>query len=153
MNRTDGSVPKRVWAKIDVREQDECWPWKGSKRREGHGQLWVAGTTVAATRLLWVSIHGPVPRDRVVMHKCDNPPCMNPKHLQLGTNHDNVLDAQRKGRLKGRARRKLKAETRREIGRLRASGLTQREVAEQFGVNPRTVAVWTKRYRESSGQE
>ena len=65
----------------------------------GYGRLWFEGRMWMAHRLAWTQAHGPIPRGLFVLHSCDNPPCINPDHLFLGTQLDNMRDAAQKGRL------------------------------------------------------
>lgn len=78
------------------REIGQCWAWTGAKRN-GYGEY--GGTT--AHRTSYTLFKGPIPKGQVVMHLCDNRECINPDHLQLGTNRENVDDKVRKGRAKG----------------------------------------------------
>lgn len=78
---------------------DECWEWQRSKA-SGYGEAWFQGRKIRAPRLAWQFANGnPPPADMDVLHQCDNPPCVNPKHLFLGTAKDNYADAMAKGRL------------------------------------------------------
>lgn len=77
---------------------DECWPWRGTIRRKGYGQMSVAGRTRLAHRLAYELAVGPIPDGLQVCHRCDNPPCCNPAHLFLGTAADNQHDKGAKGR-------------------------------------------------------
>lgn len=93
----------RFWAKVDKSHgEDGCWEWAGA--RTGHdgkgayGVIWQDGRQVGAHRVSYEMHHGPIPQGAVVMHACDNPPCVNPKHLSAGSLSDNNLDAFRKGR-------------------------------------------------------
>lgn len=89
-----------------------CWDWKKGKTRKGYGRIKVGGTTVAAHRAMATALWGSVPDGLVVMHTCDNPGCVNPSHLRVGTQSENILDAFRKGR-KTMPMRRLKLEGKR----------------------------------------
>ena len=80
---------------------EECWVWATSRDTSGYALLWWEGQQRRAARLLCAERGDALAADLVVMHICDNPPCMNPKHLKIGTVQDNVLDAFSKGRRKG----------------------------------------------------
>ena len=90
------SAEQRFWRFVE-RNTEGCWSWTGSKD-EGYGRFGVDGRTVRAHRFSYELHHGPIPDGMVVMHKCDNPQCTNPGHLELGTLHDNALDMVAKGR-------------------------------------------------------
>lgn len=92
----------------DKRGPDECWPWTGTMRNNGYGAIRFQRIEMVATRAVMTAIHGPIPGDLIVCHKCDNPPCVNPKHLFIGTYRDNVLDMLAKGRGNHRGGGKLK---------------------------------------------
>jgi hypothetical protein len=96
------AVVIRFWAKVDKRGPDDCWPWTGARRRRGYGVISVgAGSNrkmVVASRLSWEMANGAIPPGMMICHKCDNPPCVNPGHLFLGTGADNARDTVRKGR-------------------------------------------------------
>jgi hypothetical protein len=76
-----------------------CWVWQGWKRPDGYGTIRRGGRVLRVHRLAYERVHGPIADGLVVMHSCDNPPCINPEHLSLGTTVDNTLDATRKGRM------------------------------------------------------
>ncbi len=81
---------------------DGCWDWIGSRNLQGYGVvgLFIDGRPIGipAPRLQWMHSHGPIPDGLVVMHSCDNPGCINPDHLALGTQASNLTDMRAKGR-------------------------------------------------------
>lgn len=89
------SVETRFWHKVEVKSEAECWEWKGNKNKTGYGLLWISDRPAAkrlAHRLSWEIHNGEIPDELGVLHKCDNPPCVNPAHLFLGTFRDNMKD-------------------------------------------------------------
>lgn len=75
-----------------------CVEWTGGRDQLGYGRISIRGTTVRAHRLSWELKNGPIPAGMIVCHKCDNPPCINPDHLFIGTHRDNAADRFAKGR-------------------------------------------------------
>lgn len=78
-----------------------CWEWRGVRTAGVYGEVRVNGKGVRAHRYMWEQANGPIPSGLWVLHRCDNPPCVNPAHLFLGTAKDNLLDAIQKGRHRG----------------------------------------------------
>lgn len=76
-----------------------CWPWAGYRQREGYGLVRKKGQPAeAAHRVAYRLFVGPIPPGMVVMHRCDNPPCVRPDHLRVGTQAENLADMRAKGR-------------------------------------------------------
>ena len=88
----------RFWIKVK-KTLFGCWEWMAFKNKNGYGWFFVSvGVSVLASRFSWELKHGPIPNGLCVLHKCDNPACVRPSHLFLGTKKDNTQDAVRKGR-------------------------------------------------------
>ena len=103
-----GTLKERFWRQVDKRDPDECWEWAAKSKVDGYGVIGRGGRygkKVLAHRLSWELHNGDIPETNgyhgtVVMHKCDNRLCVNPNHLMLGTQGDNVKDMDDKGRRK-----------------------------------------------------
>ena len=91
----------RFWSKVSIREKDECWPWTGKRDRDGYGKIRNHYKEVRAHRLSYELNIGDIPMGLVVCHSCDNPCCVNPKHLWVGTQQDNNKDKALKNRARG----------------------------------------------------
>ena len=87
---------QRFWRKVTIGSPDECWEWQGSRRGDNYGQLYVAHKHRAAHRFSFFLAHRYYPP--VVRHKCDNRVCVNPHHLEGGTQTDNMRDVVERGR-------------------------------------------------------
>ncbi len=89
-------TPDLFWRKVD--KSGECWLWTGSKVGIGYGKTHYEGKYWRAHRLSWKFTFGEIPDGLCVLHKCDNPACVRPDHLFLGTFDDNNKDMAKKGR-------------------------------------------------------
>lgn len=95
--RSDEADRVRFWSKVD-QTQEGCWLWQGTLFTQGYGCFKIAGKLHKAHRLAYTFAKGTIPLGLFVCHHCDNPRCVHPDHLFLGTIRDNVLDSVRKGR-------------------------------------------------------
>lgn len=87
---------ERFWNKVD--KSGDCWLWTASKTHQGYGYFRFDGKMCKAHRMAWLLVNGEIPNEMLVCHSCDNPSCVNPEHLWLGTNQENMDDMNKKGR-------------------------------------------------------
>lgn len=134
-----GEAEERFWKFVDKKGDAECWNWVG-KKGHGYGRFWYNGKTIRAHRFSYELFFGNVPDCLFVLHKCDNPGCVNPDHLFLGTLLDNSRDMIAKGRggdQKGEKNpaAKLTMKDVLEIRSLYASGnFTQKQIAQKYNI-------------------
>jgi len=83
-----------------MENKESCWIWNGSKTKQGYGNLQINGKTIYAHRLMAQLTKEDFDEKKVVRHKCDNPACINPSHLCLGTQKDNMQDWKNKKKKK-----------------------------------------------------
>lgn len=144
------NLEQRFWAKVSKSASDECWLWTAARSRHGYGVIRLGGAgngNILAHRLSWELHNGPT-GGLYVLHRCDVPACVNPNHLFLGTQADNMKDMFRKGRGEHvrvpdhRGTRnpmaRLSDEDIKEIRTL-AGQWTQRAIAARFDIDPSHV--------------
>src|ERR1700686_397720 len=139
---------ERYWAKVKKAGPDECWLWTASRYSFGYGcfRLSRVKKNCAAHLYSFALYYGGIPDGMHVLHKCDNPPCVNPAHLFPGTDADNATDRTNKGRTKNPSykgiahpRNKLSEQDIREIRRL-AGEVTQRYLGLYYGVSQAQIS-------------
>lgn len=131
-------IEVRFYSRIEV--TDDCWLWTGPKNAKGYGYLGRGGRgapKVLAHRLMWELVQGSIPNGMRVLHRCDNPPCVRPSHLWIGTQAENLADMTAKGRARRNGQAKLDKES---VAAIRNATGSIREIAPQFGVAYSTVA-------------
>lgn len=133
------SIEERFWQKVE--KGPDCWNWTAYTWPSGYG-CFRAYNQTRAHRVSWTIHNGAIPNGFYVCHHCDNPACVNPKHLFLGTPQDNMDDKVRKGRQRGahggtkHHNARLTDEQVAEIHALwRERELTQTEIATRFGIH------------------
>jgi hypothetical protein len=146
-------LTERFWSHIDKDgpipehrpELGPCWLWTGSTDNHGYGGINPGhGHPIKAHRVSWEIHNGPIPENLGVLHKCDNPPCVNPMHLWLGTHQENMADRDAKGRLpltppEKRKSVKLTWNRVREIRTRHSNGETIRLLSHEYDVTFETI--------------
>lgn len=157
---------ERFWRRVTEEHVSGCWIWTGARVGDGYGNVRCCGLSQRAHRVAWMIVSGSIPDGLQVLHKCDVRRCVNPAHLFLGTNADNVADRHAKGRTlsgqalnipvgdahwmrtkphlipRGGARGSAKLtddEAARAIAML-AEGRLQRDIAAEFGVSQTAIS-------------
>lgn len=103
--RTAQPIEQKFWRKVDKAGPDECWLWRGD-RLKGYGLLSHKGKNRRAHRVSWeLANQQEIPAGLHACHSCDNPSCVNPSHIWLGTQQDNMADMYAKGRRYSRPRK------------------------------------------------
>ena len=150
------SVTERFWSKVDKSGGAEvCWPWTAGCLSSGYGGFMITKRPYVFTtahRFAYVLTSGPVANGLYVCHRCDNPPCVNPAHMFLGTPAENMQDAKRKGRLRVGSCHpcsKLTEGQVSEMRRLREDGWLLRVLAERYGVREPAVSRICNRIRRA----
>jgi len=118
------------WNKADIGRPDECWKWTASLTKDGYGSFKMNKQWMQSHR--WATIFdGRDPTGKVVMHTCDNPACVNPAHLIIGTQQDNIKDMHNKGRYRSKQRKLSDIE----IRAIRMSELSYVKIGQQFDIS------------------
>lgn len=132
------SLEEKFWPKVN--KSDGCWNWNGFIYRNGYGQASHRNKKILAHRASWMVNNGPIPKGMFVLHHCDNPSCVNPDHLFLGTHQDNMRDQKAKGRHFSpfTAKKKLTDDSIRKIRTSFVRG-TGKKLAAEYGVTEFTI--------------
>lgn len=142
LTTTKGAVGPRFWARVAACVPG-CWLWLGWVDRHGYGQVSVAGHKHGAHRVAFELEVGPIPPGLQVLHRCDQPLCVRPDHLFLGTNADNMADKKTKGRWSRGASHGSAKLTPVDVATIRSAigRESHRALAQRFGVAPSTISM------------
>lgn len=135
----------RIRERIIIDPDTGCHVWTGAKTETGYGRIWYDGKVVRLHRLAYERHTGTkIPKGKCVLHDCDSPPCVNPAHLFLGTQQDNIQDCVRKGRLKivhHKGEKHIGSKlTNEQVVEIRARTESQRKLAKEYGVSFQTIS-------------
>jgi hypothetical protein len=166
------SLEQRLWERVDKGAETDCWEWLGPKHRKGYGIIGKGGRSGGMKlthRVAWEITHGePVPDGLFVMHTCDNPPCCNPNHLEVGTHAQNMAHMREAGRssigerhymvqhpewirrgVEQSSTKLTEDDVRRIRAKYAAKEATQTTLAAEFGVGSSTISLIVNRKRWS----
>lgn len=142
-------LARRLANGLDAAETGECWEWQRTHNGLGYGELRVAGKNVYAHRLAFELAGNVIPDGMHILHKCDNPRCINPDHLEVGTQSKNMADCHARGRsripkprVSGERNGSAKL-TEAAVAMIRDSlsaGVTQQQLADKFGVSQTLIS-------------
>lgn len=142
-------IKERFWKKVDVNGpcilDTACWLWTGCKNKAGYGSIGLGGKGAGnrnVNRVSWELHFGSIPKGFFVCHKCDNPSCVNPEHLFLGTPKDNMVDMITKGRKRSAlgsdaSRSKLNED---QVLQIFSDERTYKEIAKEFNITHEQVS-------------
>ena len=140
---------ERFYQRIELSEDSDCWLWtaslNGGAKGGGYGQIRFQGQTYLAHRLSYMIAHGDIPEGLSVLHTCDVSHCVNPKHLFLGTQTDNLVDASLKGRTAVKEQNGNAVLTEAQVSEIRETkakfpSVTQYDLADTYGVCQATIS-------------
>lgn len=155
MPKVQRPLADKFWERVIVETLESCWMFNNSKHGN-RGYIYHDGRLLMAHRVSWIVNFGEIPAGKVICHRCDNRVCVNPNHLFIGTQADNVSDMISKGRQappektkhvgESNGRSKLSDNDRRRIVELRRSGELRIHLAEMFGIHESQVYRICKSY-------
>ena len=133
---------QRFWSYVQIKDLFECWNWTGATTNGGYGVMNIRQKIIRATRISYELNIGTIPDGFDILHKCDNPSCVNPSHLFLGndiTNSKDKVNKSRQCRGKSRPQAKLTEQDVLDIRKMLFEGIVQAEIARRFGVGDTTI--------------
>lgn len=146
--RGESRLPIEHFLKNAIKMESGCWEWSGTRNSGGYGDIRVDCRTTKAHRYSWEIHNGPIPAGMLVCHKCDNPPCVNPSHLFLGTARDNVNDMIKKGRARFWSKRRVRNEQLKSELIALMGTTTCRAAGKKLGIHYTTVFHYWKQLKQ-----
>lgn len=137
------TVEERFWEKVDKCGPDECWKWAGGRDKDGYGRFFWDYRMRVAHRFSYELHYGPIQHRKIICHHCDNPSCVNPKHLFVGSYQENsqdMVDKKRSAKGEYHGMSKLTRENVIKIRKQYISGETQTAIAKELGISQTTVS-------------
>lgn len=136
------SAAQRFWSNVCIGSENECWPYLGHLLPTGHGQFCTNRRRTSAHRFA-LSLYQDVPKSAIVCHTCDNPSCVNPKHLYAGSYSDNAQDSIRAKRFyrpdNSGQRHGMAKLTEADVIKIRSLPISSGKAAKSFGVSRSTI--------------
>ena len=130
---------RRFWFYVDKKGSDECWPWLSAKTSKGYGLVTITTPSSLAKqhyahRIAYILEKGPIPSGMQILHKCDNPCCVNPNHLSVGTVKQNLIEAYERNRIPLTKNTKFKQLSSEALQDIATSTETIHALARKYGV-------------------
>lgn len=124
----------RFFSRVEVKKQPRCWIYKGGISYEGYPTFSLNSKSIGGHRFSYMVFYGDIPDDMVIRHKCDNPKCVNPYHLETGTQKDNILDKIVRNRTAKGSNNGRSVLTEDQVLRIAEQGGTYKELANEYNV-------------------
>jgi predicted XRE-type DNA-binding protein len=163
LSKIDDEVFDRFWSKVNILDDEHCWDWVAGKNQKGYGEFKIDGSMYRANRVSWIICNSnEIPDGMIICHKCDNPSCVNPNHLFLGTHSENMVDMTKKdsaakgmynganthpenrpspaGEINGRSKLK-ETDVEKILIMYHEDNKSQFEISENFGVSESTISL------------
>jgi hypothetical protein len=132
-------VEEKFWFYVKKGDNGECWEWTGFRDKDGYGKLRTGKTNTAAHRISWQMHNRRVPKGKLVLHRCNNPSCVNPHHLYIGTQVHNMRDRKLAGNCPtGENHHNCKISDA-VVAEIRETPGTYNQLAELFGISASQV--------------
>lgn len=143
----DPPPASRLVESIEIDKTTRCWNWTGARQEKGYGLISIDGKHEKAHRVAFQLMVGEIPDGMMVCHRCDNPSCINPFHLFLGSGSDNANDAVLKGRMAALAGEQVQSArlTEAEVVMIRSDPRSQSEIAAAYQISQTTVSAIKRR--------